>query len=207
VTTENHHVPFFADVMKLDDIPDVMAIEKSAFPIPWPEQAYRHELLENPNGYFVVVRAQLTGVPARDRNNVSTGRSLIERLVGRTAVSTSKVVGFAGLWMLVDEEHISTIASHTEWRGRGVGELLLVSLLREAQRRKAICATLEVRVSNNVAQNLYLKYGFTEVGRRKRYYQDNGEDALIMTVKNFTQPEYNVQLNALEGQLHARIGR
>jgi ribosomal-protein-alanine N-acetyltransferase len=206
VTTENHHVSFFADVMKLDDIPDVMAIEKSAFPIPWPEQAYRHEILENPNGYFVVARAQLPGAPAHDRNNDSLGRSLIDRLVGRPATVTRKVVGFAGLWMLVDEGHVSTIASHTDWRGHGVGELLLVTLLREAQRRKAIFATLEVRVSNSIAQRLYLKYGFTEVGRRRRYYQDNGEDALIMTVNNFTQPEYQTQLNALEQQLRARIG-
>lgn len=206
MTTENHHVPFYADVMTLDDIPEVMAIEKTAFPMPWPELAYRHEILENPNGYFAVVRAQMPGAPAHDRRNDSAGRSLIERLVGRSVASLRKVIGFAGLWMLVDEGHVSTIATHNEWRGRGVGELLLVTLLREAQRRKAIFATLEVRVSNSVARRLYIKYGFTEVGRRKRYYQDNGEDALIMTVQNFTQPEYHAQLDALEHQLRARIG-
>ena len=115
------------------------------------------------------------------------------------------VVGFAGMWMFVDEAHVSTIASHVNWRGYGIGELLLLTLLREAQRRNAIFATLEVRVTNVVAQNLYKKYDFVEVGRRKRYYRDNGEDALIMTVQNFQEPIYNAQLNALERALWTKL--
>ena len=208
MTTENHRSLFYADVMTIEDISAVMAIEKMAFPIPWPEQAYRHEILENPNGHFVVVRLRQASAPAHDKNHGAGARSLIQRLVGRpvaTAPAPLPVIGFAGLWMFADEGHISTIASRTEWRGRGVGELLLVTLLRQAQRRKAIFTTLEVRVSNGVAQNLYLKYGFAEVGRRKRYYQDNGEDALIMTVENFTQPAYHAQLDALAAKLQARI--
>ena len=183
--------------MTIEDISAVMVIEKTAFPIPWPEQAYRHEILDNPNGYFIVARLRSAGAP----------RNLFQRLAGRavSAPAPRAIIGFAGLWMFVDEGHVSTIASHTEWRGQGVGELLLVTLLREAQRRKAIFATLEVRVNNAVAQNLYRKYGFTEVGRRKRYYQDNGEDALIMTVENFTQPAYHMQLDVLEKALWKRL--
>ncbi|MCL4507345.1 MAG: ribosomal-protein-alanine N-acetyltransferase, partial [Chloroflexi bacterium] len=79
--------------------------------------------------------------------------------------------------------------------------------LREAQRRSAIFATLEVRVSNTVAQNLYRKYGFSEIGRRKRYYRDNDEDALIMTVENFVEPEYRAQLDALERALREKLAR
>jgi len=194
--------------MTLEDIPAVMAIEKAAFPIPWPEQAYRHEILENSNGHFVVVRLHHAHTPSHDKNYGSGARSLIQRLIGRpvsTPPAPLQVIGFAGLWMFVDEGHISTIASRTDWRGRGVGELLLVTLLRQAQLRQAIFATLEVRVSNTVAQNLYRKYGFVEVGRRKRYYQDNGEDALIMTVENFMQPAYHAQLDALEKALGKRL--
>ncbi len=199
--------------MTLEDISDVMAIEKTAFPIPWPEQAYRHEILDNPNGYFIVVRL-------RHAESVNAPRNLLQRLAGGSAplhirglsdrlptpAPQQPIIGFAGLWMFVDEGHISTIASQTGWRGQGVGELLLMTLLREAQRRNAIMATLEVRVSNAVAQNLYRKYGFTEVGRRKRYYQDNGEDALIMTVENFTTPDYHTTLDALEAALWQRLG-
>lgn len=186
--------------MTIEDISAVMAIEKTAFPIPWPEQAYRHEVLDNPNGYFIVACLRSTEPPNEPRH-------LLQRLVSRlpSHAPARPIIGFAGLWMFVDEGHISTIASHTEWRGHGIGELLLVTLLREAQRRKAIMATLEVRVSNSVAQNLYSKYGFTEVGRRKRYYQDNGEDALIMTVENFTTPVYQAKFDALEAALWQRL--
>ena len=199
--------------MTLDDIPAVMAIEKTAFPLPWPEQAYRHELLENQNSYFIVVRLTQSrdGVNEAKTKGASSSLpslsslTLLQRLAARPVQPVRPVIGFAGLWMLVDEGHISTIASHVDWRGRGVGELLLVSLLREAQRRSAAFATLEVRVSNRVAQNLYAKYDFVEVGRRKRYYRDNNEDALIMTVENFRQPAYLAKLDALEQALFARL--
>ena len=91
------------------------------------------------------------------------------------------MLGYAGLWLLIDEAHISTIAVAPEWRGRGLGELLLASLLERAISIGADVATLEVRASNLVAQNLYRKYRFTVVGVRKGYYTDNFEDALVMT--------------------------
>ena len=106
---------------------------------------------------------------------------------------------------MVDEAHIATIASHPEWRGRGVGELLLLNMLRVAQQIQAINTTLEVRVSNQAAQNLYRKYNFEEVGRRKAYYQDNREDALIMTVTVFQTQAYAERLDVLEEDLRARL--
>lgn len=196
--------------MTLEDIPAVMAIEKTAFPMPWPEQAYRHELLENQNAYFIVVRFREPGNgngPANGSGRIISHMTFLQRLALRPArpVTPRPIIGFAGLWMFVDEGHISTIASHVDWRGHGVGELLLLSMLREGQRRNAAFATLEVRVSNRVAQNLYTKYGFTEVGRRKHYYRDNNEDALIMTVQNFQEPIYKAQLDALERALSERL--
>lgn len=204
--------------MTLADIPAVMDIERASFPLPWPEQAYRYELLQNANAHFVVARA--AGQPANTQPatlpNPPRPRGWLQRLLRSKSVSSdtasdtaqddlSTIVGYAGMWMFVDEAHVSTIASHPAWRGRGVGELLLLSLIREAERRSALFVTLEVRVSNLVAQNLYLKYGFQEVGLRKRYYRDNGEDALIMTVQNFQQPEYKQRLAGLEQALRRRL--
>src|SRR4029450_565807 len=90
------------------------------------------------------------------------------------------IVGYAGIWVMTDEAHVTTIASHPELRGRGVGELLLLALIRSSMEIGARWMTLEVRASNMVAQNLYRKYTFKEMGVRRRYYSDNGEDALVM---------------------------
>lgn len=204
--------------MTLDDVPAVMAIERLSFPRPWPERAYRYELIENPSAYFIVARSrqdfdaasQNTGILAQV-SRFSWLRSLLSaretmavaaRHAHRQIVSLT--VGFAGMWIYVDEAHIATLATHPNWRGRGIGEALLIDLIREAQRRHALSATLEVRLSNHIAQNLYRKYGLEEAGRRKSYYQDNREDALIMTVNGILDPTYCTRLNALEKRLEAR---
>lgn len=181
--------------MALDDIPAVMEIEKTAFPRPWPEKAYRYELTENPNAYFVVAR--LANAPPARRNWLAQ----LFKPSPQATTSSAPIVGFAGMWMYVDEAHIATIATHSAWRGRRIGERILLNLMREAQRRNAVLVTLEVRITNTVAQNLYLKYGFEEVGRRKGYYQDNLEDALLMTVTNFTTDAYRRRLDALDAAL------
>ena len=106
---------------------------------------------------------------------------------------------------MVDEAHISTIATMREWRGRGIGELLLVAMIDEAQSLGAEKVTLEVRVSNLVAQNLYRKYGFKVEGRRRRYYSDNGEDALIMTTPPLYEEAYEQMLGKLKQSLLARL--
>ncbi|MCS7055643.1 MAG: ribosomal protein S18-alanine N-acetyltransferase [Thermoflexales bacterium] len=189
--------------MSLDDIPAVMAIERASFPRPWPERAYRYELTENPQAYFVVARAHER--PTAQMMPRPGWQRLAQRfgLQRRDSAQFTPyvVVGFAGMWMHVDEAHIATIATHPDWRRRGVGQRILINLLREAQRRHARVVTLEVRVSNFAAQQLYRKYGFEEVGRRKAYYQDNREDALLMTIVHFDTPEYRAQLDELERRL------
>ena len=183
--------------MLLEDIPSVMEIEKAAFPRAWPEKAYRYELTENPNAYFVVAR--MSSAPPQPARRHWLAQLL--KPAQAAAAPATKIIGFAGMWMYVDEAHIATIATHTSWRRHGIGERILLSLMREAQQRNAALVTLEVRISNTVAQNLYLKYGFEEVGRRKGYYQDNLEDALLMTVTNFTSDTYRRRLDALEAAL------
>ncbi len=208
-------MPRVVDVarMTIHDIPAVMEIEQAAFPRPWPEQAYRYELTENPNAYFVVAR--LVNLPSASRRSqpfIPAFPSILHKLFARalpptTQISPSRaaeapIIGFAGMWMYVDEAHIATIATHPNWRRRGVGEHILINLLREAQRRNAANTTLEVRINNRVAQNLYKKYGFEEVGQRKAYYQDNREDALIMTIVDFSTPGFANRLDELERNLN-----
>ena len=137
--------------MRLADIPEVQAIEQASFTTPWPPQAYRSELETNKLAAYLVARID------------------------------GRVVAYAGLWLMVDEAHITTFAVDPAWRRRRIGERLLLAALDLAIARGAREATLEVRRSNLAARRLYEKYGFRPVGLRPRYYTDDDEDALIMT--------------------------
>lgn len=142
--------------MRLEDIPAVMEIDRLSFPIPWSERTYRFEITENPSSHLLVTTANSESIP-------------------------SAIVGFSGYWLVVDEAHISTFAVHPGWRCQGIGQALLREVLRQAALQGATSATLEVRVSNLVAQQLYANHGFVPVGKRAGYYRDNNEDALLMT--------------------------
>ena len=160
--------------MTLGDLPAVHAIERASFSVPWPDEAYRNELLTNRLASYVVARAG------------------------------DEVVGFGGLWVMVDEAHITTFAVDTRWRRRGIGEWLLQALLDRAVARQAREATLEVRLSNMPARRLYEKYGFRPVGIRPRYYSDNGEDALIMTTDALASSAMRDRLASLRAALDQR---
>jgi ribosomal-protein-alanine N-acetyltransferase len=188
--------PFVVESMRLDDVPEVMAIERESFPLPWPERAYRYELSQNQNSHYVVLRP--TSEP--DAGHWWHGLRPVWR-----RKTCPKIIGYGGFWMIAGEAHISTIAVDPAWRRRGLGELLLWDMLNRAVPLEAFEATLEVRVSNQVAQNLYHKYGFERVGRRRRYYQDNGEDAWIMTIANFDSPAYQSRLAQLGRDLQLRL--
>lgn len=142
--------------MTLDDLPSVLEIDRLSFALPWPERSFRFELTENDAAHLVVA-AMAWGGGAR-------------------------VVGYLGYWLLVDEMHISTLAVHPDVRGQGIGERLLLAGLEHARRQGAELSTLEVRPSNSAALALYRKHGYDLVGRRRAYYRDNQEDALLMTL-------------------------
>jgi ribosomal-protein-alanine N-acetyltransferase len=146
------------EAMRLDDLPAVQSIEQASFTTPWPAHAYRNELETNRLAHYLVVRAG------------------------------SDIVGYAGVWLMVDEAHVTTFAVDPRWRRRRIGERLLIAMLDAATARGAREATLEVRLSNVAARRLYEKYGFRPVGLRPRYYSDNGEDALIMTTEPLDEP-------------------
>ena len=142
--------------MRLDDIDQAILIDRLSFSLPWPASAFRHELVNNPSSQLWVAELDLAdGNPC--------------------------VVGAVVVWMILDEAHIATLAVHPDYRRQGISQQLLVTVLRQAIERGAAQATLEVRANNLAAQALYKKFKFEIVGRRPRYYQDNYEDALIMT--------------------------
>ena len=144
-------VKLVIEPMQLDDLDAIHGIELASFSSPWPPNAYRSELQTNRLANYLVARAD------------------------------GEIVGYGGMWLMVDEAHITTFAVHPAWRRQRIGERLLLAFLDLARDRHAREATLEVRLSNLPARRLYEKFGFRPVGLRPRYYSDNGEDALIMT--------------------------
>lgn len=168
--------PFVVAPLTIKDLDEVAVIEGRSFSAPWPTSAYTTELTTN-----------------------RLARYLGARLGGT-------LVGFGGIWLMVDEAHITTMAVLPEHRRTGVATALLLELLEEARRDGARVATLDVRVSNIDAQRLYLAFGFIEVGRRIRYYDDNGEDALVMTTAELGSPGQQAAEAALRARAEERLG-
>ncbi|MDI3279959.1 MAG: ribosomal protein S18-alanine N-acetyltransferase [Bacillota bacterium] len=136
--------------MNLEDLDQVLTIEERSFPTPWTRQAFASELCENERALYLV------------------------------AVEKGKVVGYVGMWLVLDEAHVTTLAVHPDRRRVGIGRRLLREAMHWARERGSRRMTLEVRVSNLGAQRLYQEEGFRRVGIRPGYYQDNDEDAVIM---------------------------
>ncbi len=151
--------------MRLDDLPQVLEIDRISFSMPWPASAYRYEVKENPASLKLVAEIQPDETIKQDE---SPG---------------SRVVGMIVVWLILDEAHIATIAVHPAYRRLKIAARLVTAALIEAIQKGMQEATLEVRASNLSAQKLYRKFGFELVGIRPRYYKDNHEDAYIMTVK------------------------
>jgi ribosomal-protein-alanine N-acetyltransferase len=141
--------------MTMDDLPAVMEIDRLSFSTPWSPRSFDYELNDNPASCLRVAEVR-TSAPG--------------------------IAGFAGFWMLIDEAHISTLAVHPDLRGRGIGGVLLRDVIEQAIGLQASLVTLEVRESNQVGIHLYRNHGFEVVGRRVRYYKDNQEDAILMTL-------------------------
>jgi ribosomal-protein-alanine acetyltransferase len=163
--------PVLIDDMTLEDIDAVQEVERSSFPVPWPANAFRHELTQNRNARYVVAR------------------------------SGDHIVAYAGIWLMVDEAHITTFAVHPDHRRQRIGERLLQRLFEIAAVMNAEWLTLEVRASNLAAQKLYEKYGFRRAGVRRRYYSDNNEDALIMWTERLKDRALKDRLTALRKDL------
>lgn len=138
--------------MTTNDIEQVVAIEEASFPTPWTADAFQRELTMNEHAHYFVIEKE------------------------------GALIGYCGLWVIIDESHITNIAILPEYRGQKLGDALLKEVINEARTIGVKTMTLEVRVSNEVAKKLYRKYGFQNGGIRKRYYTDNYEDGLVMWV-------------------------
>jgi ribosomal-protein-alanine N-acetyltransferase len=132
------------------DIKPMADMDILCFSTPWSEKSFEQEIKENPLAFYVV------------------------------AETDGRIVGYAGLWFIEDEGHITNVSVHPEFRRRRIGEALISVLLAYTIKNGVLGHTLEVRVSNNAAISLYMKFGFESAGVRKGYYADNGEDAIIM---------------------------
>jgi len=196
-------LPYALMPMQLADVRTVSAIEQVVFSLPWSTSAFTYDLNNNPNAEYLVLRYLPWTVPEREGKPL--GRS-VRRLL-RPPRQDPGLIGYGGLWVVLDEGHICTLAVRPDWRGRGLGEALLAGLIERGRERGAALMTLEVRVSNVVAQNLYLKYGFRVVGRRTGYYSDNREDALIMTTESVASLSYRRTFADLTEELRRRLER
>jgi [ribosomal protein S18]-alanine N-acetyltransferase len=195
--------------MAKTDIPQISTIDREAFPTMWPPVNFQHELTNRLAHYLVA--SDGTRVPDQPGDSPavypSATRSFWSVIFpfrakpGTSAVPpgiNEYITGFVGMWLMVDEAHIINIAVRGACRGKGIGELLLISSIDMATKLKATMVTLEVRVSNTIAQNLYTKYGFNQVGLRKKYYTDNNEDAYIMTTDIITTEAFKQRFQKLK---------
>ncbi len=139
--------------MAAEDVPAVSAIDRMSFTLPWPESAFRYEVTDN---------------------------RVARCFVGET--DEKRIIAAVVSWVIIDELHIATIATHPDFRRRGVGKGILTEALQDGYKAGARRAFLEVRESNQAAQAMYRKFGFEVTGRRPKYYKDNGEDAILMTL-------------------------
>ena len=135
------------------DVPVVAELDKISFSLPWPERAFHFEVTDNP-----------------------AARCWVAEVDGQ-------IVGMIVAWLLVDEVHVATLATHPDFRRQGLAQKLLIHTLRYTSDEGAVSSFLEVRESNLAAEELYRKFGYEMTGRRKRYYKDNDEDAILMTLK------------------------
>ncbi len=161
--------PFLFRPMREEDIAEVMEIERYSFPHPWPESAYRNEVRYGINSLFYILQPYSEPSPA----------NWWDRLWKRRRGERCPVIGYVGMRLLPAEAHITTIAVHPEWRGRGLGKYILLMAIRQAMQHRVRFVTLEVRASNRVAQRLYTDLGFRVTGIQRGYYRD-GEDAWTM---------------------------
>ena len=169
--TFGEETPLRIELMSDADVKEVLRIEQQSFSTTWPANAFYQELHENKLAHY---------------------------FVGRLG---DRVVAYGGIWVILEDSHITTIAVSPAYRGRKYGEILLLHMLDQAMSRGASWMTLEVRESNAVAQTLYRKYGFTTVSTRKGYYSDNNENALVMWAGNLKSEIYKNRIRALRTAL------
>jgi ribosomal-protein-alanine N-acetyltransferase len=184
--------------MRLPDIPAVVAIDRVSFDPAWSARSYGYEVGESTYSHMLVLEQSDAEKPKQG------WRRWVPNWGGNGREQETVIVGYGGLWHIMDESHISTIATHPDYRGRGWGEVLLATMIRRSIALKAAYVVLEVRVSNIVAQNLYRKYQFETIAVKKRYYHNNGEDAYDMRLNLGNNRAYSNWLENRYNELAAK---
>ena len=161
--------------MRLDDIPAVQEIEREIFLTPWPRNAYRREIVQNRMASYMVIR------------------------------DGDDLVGYAGLWKMHDEAHVTTVGVRKKDQGRGFGLALMLALIDRAYALQARWVTLEVRASNYGAMALYERLGFKVIGRRRGYYTDDGEDAVVMWSDSLMAPAFQQRFGRIREEVGEKV--
>jgi ribosomal-protein-alanine N-acetyltransferase len=195
--------------MREEDIPQVAEIDRESFPTLWPPINYQREL-ENRLAHYIVAcddkeMVEAPEVKAIPQKGFSGFLSRLKSFLGNGSPQPAShyVFGFAGLWLMAGEAHITNIAVWEKHRRQGIGEALLIAMIDLAIELDARLITLEVRASNTAAQRLYAKYGFTQVGVRRGYYTDNREDGILMTLPDIASATVQANLQQLK-QAHSQ---
>ncbi|OGO20976.1 MAG: ribosomal-protein-alanine N-acetyltransferase [Chloroflexi bacterium RBG_16_50_9] len=196
------------------DVAQVNGIDREAFPTQWPPPNYQREL-QNHLAHYIVAYDDTRTLEETASRPDSLHSSLVSRIrhwlkikpyPSKVSPSLPRqyIVGFAGIWIMADDAHITNLAVRKEYQRRSIGELLLLSIINLAGECKARIITLEVRASNVPAQNLYRKFGFVQVGVRHGYYLDNKEDAIIMSTDNIMSYSFQEHLQRLREALYVK---
>jgi ribosomal-protein-alanine N-acetyltransferase len=206
---------YFIRPMSKEDIAQVNEIDREAFPTQWPPPNYQRELQNHVARYIVACDDTKTlEEPAVKPDKATTVLvSRLKRWFHRSLSSRESppshpqyLVGFAGIWVMAGDAHITNLAVRKEYQRRSIGELLLLSTIVLAGEMKASIMTLEVRASNFPAQSLYRKYGFVQVGVRHGYYLDNKEDGIIMSTESITSASFQARFQQLREALARKWG-
>ncbi|HEY1455969.1 MAG TPA: ribosomal protein S18-alanine N-acetyltransferase [Candidatus Dormibacteraeota bacterium] len=163
------------ELMRESDVNTVQEIEREIFATPWPRNAYYRELASRASAHYVVLRQEGTGE---------------QPSAARAADFDQSIIGYGGMWRMYDEAHVTTIGVRHDIQHRGYGRILFAGLVQAAYDMGAKWVTLEVRTSNENAMKMYESFGFKVIGRRKGYYTDNGEDAIVMWSDSIHSPRF-----------------
>ena len=203
--------------MRIEDASQANEIDRECFP-EWPSPSYKRELLFSRLSHYLVAWDRETGGPAdhrvieeresRQRSSrlgqfLEKLRLLLKAEPASPSTTNQRIVGLAGLWIMAEEAHLTTIGVREAYRRQGIAELLLIAALDLALMLSAQVVTLEVRASNHAAQKLYQKCGFQRVGLRRAYYSDNREDAVVMSTDSLTSASFQSHFQRLK-QAHTQ---
>lgn len=206
---------YFIRHMEEKDIPQALEIDREAFPTQWPYPtytSYKQELNNRLAHYIVAYKPIDDSINNYPSSTDINSNRLAEKFLNffnlfspaqisnrqPLLIGREHLIGMAGFWLMAGEVHIITIAVRNAFRKQGIGARMLIHVIDEAINLNANVVTLEVRISNNTAQQLYKKFGFKAAGIRHKYYTDNNENALIMTTDEITQPGFIAYFNFLK---------